>query len=55
MVPMGRLKRVMHDIRDGRTSKPNQEEERVSQEFGEVYDQFEEMMEALADLESEVL
>ena len=47
MVPMGRLKRVMHDIRDGRTSKPNQEEERVSQEFGEVYDQFEEMMEAL--------
>ena len=47
MVPMGRLKRVMHDIRDGRTSKSNQEEERVSQEFGEVYDQFEEMMEAL--------
>ena len=34
-------------FRDSPGCKPNQEEERVSQEFGEVYDQFEEMMEAL--------
>lgn len=47
MEPREKLKKVMQEIRDGRTVKIEPDGKKISKEFGEIFDLFEEMLEAI--------